>query len=72
MVFEKDKLKKLLDEREVKDQEGLQALLRDLTKEVIEALYDGELTDHLGYEKHQQGGSTNGNARNGHGKKTVL
>ena len=71
MVFEKDKLKKLLDEREVKDQEGLQALLRDLTKEVIEALYDGELTDHLGYEKHQQGGSTNGNARNGRGKKTV-
>jgi len=71
VVFEKDKLKKLLDEREVKDQEGLQALLRDLTKEVIEALYDGELTDHLGYEKHQQGGSTNGNARNGRGKKTV-
>ena len=39
MVFEKDKLKKLLDEREVKDQEGLQALLRDLTKEVIEAVF---------------------------------
>ena len=51
MVFDKDKLKELIDERQVKDQEGLQALLRDLTKEVIDALYDGELTDHLGYEK---------------------
>ena len=71
MVFDKDKLKKILDERKVKDQEGLQALLRDLTKEVIEALYDGELTDHLGYAKHQQGGSTDGNTRNGRGKKTV-
>ena len=71
MVFDKDKLKEILDEREVKDREGLQALLRDLTKEVIEALYEGELTDHLGYEKHQQGGSPDGNTRNGRGKKTV-
>lgn len=71
MVFDKDKLKKILDERKVTDQEGLQTLLRDLTKEVVEALYDGELTDHLGYEKHQQNGSTDGNTRNGRGKKTV-
>jgi transposase-like protein len=71
VVFDKDNLKKLIEEREVKDQEGLQALLRDLTKEVIDALYDGELTEHLGYEKHQQNGSEDGNARNGKGKKTV-
>ena len=71
MVFDKDKLKEILDEREVKDQESLQALLRDLTKEVIEALYEGELTDHLGYKKREQGGSADGNTRNGRGKKTV-
>jgi putative transposase len=71
VVFDKDKLKQILDEREVKDQAGLQALLRDLTKEVIEALYEGEMTDHLGYEKLHQGGSTDGNARNSRGKKTV-
>ena len=71
MVFDKDKLKELLDTRQVKNQEDLQALLRDLTKEVIDALYEGELTGHLGYEKHQQGGSTDGNSRNGKGKKTV-
>jgi putative transposase len=71
VVFDKDDLKKLLAERGIKDQEGLQSLLRDLTKEVIDSLYEGELTHHLGYEKHQQGGSTDGNARNGKGKKTV-
>jgi transposase-like protein len=46
-------------------------LLRDLTKEVIDALYEGELTEHLGYEKHEQGRSQDGNSRNGKGKKTV-
>jgi len=71
VLFEKDKLKKLLDERELKYEKGPQTLLPDLIKKVMEALYDGELTDHLGYEKHQQGGSADGNARNGRGRKTV-
>jgi transposase-like protein len=60
-----------LDEREGKDQEGSQSLLRDLTKEVIEALYEGELTDNLGYENHKQGRNSDGIVRNGRGKKTV-
>lgn len=71
MVFDKDKLKELIDERQVKSQEDLQALMRVLTKEVIDALYEGELTEHLGYEKHEQGKSTDGNTRNGKGTKTV-
>ena len=71
MVFDKERLKMLLDEREVKDQQGLQDLLRDLTKEVIDTLYEGELTEHLGYQKHEQGRSEDGNSRNGKGKKTV-
>ena len=53
MVFDKDKLKELIEQRQVKNQEDLQALMRDLTKEVIDALYEGELTEHLGYEKHR-------------------
>jgi putative transposase len=71
VVFDKDNLKKLIDERKVTDQESPQSLLRDLTKEVIDALYDGEITDHLGYEKHEQHGGDDGNSRNGKGKKTV-
>lgn len=60
MALDKDNLKKLIEEHQVTDQESLQALLRELTKEVIDALYDGELTAHLGYEKHEQGGSSDG------------
>lgn len=71
MALDKDNLKRFIEEHQVTDQESLQALLRELTKEVIDALYDGELTDHLGYEKHEQGGGSDGNARNGKGKKTV-
>ena len=70
-MFDKEELRKVLDERKVRDQQGLQDLLRELTKEVIDTLYEGELTDHLGYEKHEQGGSADGNSRNGKGMKTV-
>jgi len=69
--FDREQLTKLIQDRAVKNTEDLQELLRDLTKEVIETLYDGELTDHLGYDKHEQNGSSDGNYRNGKGKKKV-
>ena len=71
MFFDRDELQKILKEKNLKGQDGLQEVLRDLTKEVIEALYDGELTDHLGYPKHEQNGNQNGNTRNGKSKKSV-
>lgn len=71
MFFDKDELQKLLKDKNLKGQDGLQEVLRDLTKEVIEALYDGELTDHLGYPRHEQNGNQNGNTRNGKSKKSV-
>jgi putative transposase len=47
-------------------------LLQQLTKRVIEAAMDGEITDHLGYEKHDPAGKDGGNSRNGARAKTVL
>lgn len=38
MVFDREKLKGFLKEQQVSDTEGLQALLRHMTKEVIETL----------------------------------
>ena len=71
-MFDKEKLNQLLKEKGVKSTEDLQELLRDMTKEVIDALYEGEMTDHLGYEKHERVVDTGEkNARNGKGKKTV-
>src|SRR3712207_562736 len=57
--------------------EGLQltgegGLLQQLTKRVLEAALDGEITDHLGYDKHDPVGKNGGNSRNGARAKTVL
>ena len=51
---------------------GEGGLLQQLTKRVIEAALDGEITDHLGYEKHDPAGKDGGNSRNGARAKTVL
>ena len=47
-------------------------LLGRLTKMVIEGALEGELDDHLGYEKNDPAGRDGGNSRNGHRAKTVL
>lgn len=57
--------------------EGLQlagegGLLQKLTKLVMESALDGELDDHLGYDKHDPAGRNGGNSRNGRRSKTVL
>ena len=46
-------------------------LLDELTKRVMERALEGELTDHLGYEKHATEGRDGGNSRNGHTRKRV-
>lgn len=51
---------------------GSDGLLGQLTKRVVESALEGELDDHLGYDRHQRGGGVDGNARNGKRAKTVL
>ena len=51
---------------------GEGGLLGKLTKMVIEGALEGELDDHLGYEKNDPAGRNGGNSRNGHRLKTVL
>jgi hypothetical protein len=38
----------------------------------LESALEGEITDHVGYEKHNPAGKNNGNSRNGTRAKTVL
>lgn len=52
--------------------DGEGGLLAELTRLVVESALEGEITDHLGYDKHTKGGSEDGNARNGKRPKTVL
>jgi transposase-like protein len=51
---------------------GEGGLLGKLTKMVVEGALEGELDDHLGYEKNDPAGRNGGNSRNGHRSKTVL
>ena len=51
---------------------GPDGLLKQLTKTVIETALNEELTEHLGYEKHDPAGAGTGNIRNGTRAKTVL
>lgn len=51
---------------------GPQGLLQALTKTVIETALDEEMSDHLGYDKHDTAGRGSGNSRNGTRVKTVL
>jgi transposase-like protein len=47
-------------------------LLKQLTKTVLETSLNEEMTEHLGYEKHDPAGAGTGNIRNGTRSKTVL
>ncbi|GAB4102982.1 IS256-like element IS1554 family transposase [Micromonospora taraxaci] len=51
---------------------GPDGLLRQLTKTVLETALNEEMTEHLGYEKHESAGVESGNVRNGTRAKTVL
>ena len=51
---------------------GEGGVLQQLTKRLLEAALDGEITDHLGYGKHDPAGRDGGNSRNGSRAKTVL
>lgn len=51
---------------------GPDGLLKQLTKTVLETALNEEMTEHLGYEKHDQAGVGSGNIRNGTRSKTVL
>src|SRR3954454_11029839 len=51
---------------------GPDGLLKQLTKTVLETSLNEEMTEHLGYEKHDPAGAGTGNIRNGTRSKTVL
>ena len=74
----------VLDEQSVAEQLVAQArakgidlvgpggLLNQLTKRVFEAALEEEMSEHLGYDKHDPVGRNHGNSRNGVRAKTVL
>jgi putative transposase len=61
----------LKDYKSPDDMFGDDGLLQQLTKAVVERALQGELTHHLGYEKHDPAGKNTGNSRNGKSPKTI-
>lgn len=70
--FDKESLDKLVGSCNGKaDIFGENGLIKTLVKAVLEKALEGEMTEHLGYEKHDPKGNNTGNSRNGYSKKTV-
>lgn len=61
----------MLKAKGVKTLEDFNAFMREISKDVVETLLEGELTDHLGYEKHDRRAKTTENARNGFSPKSA-
>lgn len=59
----------LADYKRPEDIVGENGLLKQLTKAILERALAAELTEHLGYEKHDPVGYKSGNARNGKSRK---
>ena len=64
-------LDRLLEGKRPEEVVGSGGLLEDLTKRLLERALEGELSDHLGYEKHDAQGRNGGNSRNGRTRKRV-
>lgn len=61
----------LKDYKSPDDMFGDDGLLQQLTKAVVERALQGEMSHHLGYEKHDPAGKNSGNSRNGKSSKTI-
>jgi putative transposase len=72
---EKSKLDAALDElltgKTAEEMVGPGGVLKQLTKALLERAMGAELSNHLGYEKHDSIGRGSGNNRNGKSRKTV-
>lgn len=71
-----EKFDEMLDEA-LKEQKGpvneasLTSVMKQLMKRTVERMMQGELTHHLGYDKHDSAGRGTGNSRNGTSTKTI-
>jgi putative transposase len=72
MAIDKELIDKLLkDYKKPEDLVGENGLLKELTKRLLERAMSAEMTEHVGYEKHDATGDNTGNSRNGTSAKTL-
>jgi putative transposase len=61
----------LKDYKKPADLIGENGLLKQLTKQLLERAMAAEMTEHVGYDKHDAAGHNSGNSRNGKSAKTI-
>src|SRR6266699_3639159 len=72
MAIDKTLIDQLLaDYKKPEDIIGENGMLKQLTKAILERALQAELTEHLGFEKHDPVGHHSGNSRNGSGRKAL-
>ncbi|MFW6030880.1 MAG: IS256 family transposase, partial [Halanaerobiales bacterium] len=54
-----------------KSVEDIQETLKGLFKDTLQEIFEAEMDEHLGYEKHNTQGNNTGNSRNGYSEKTI-
>jgi len=53
-MFKREELEKILREKKIKSLDDFNGFMKEISKEVLEALFEGEITDFLGYEKYDE------------------
>jgi putative transposase len=72
MAIDNELIDKLLkDYKKPEDLIGENGLLKQLTKRLLERAMSAEMTEHVGYEKHDAIGNNSGNSRNGTSSKKI-
>jgi len=71
MTLDNEFIDKLLKGKKPEEIIGENGLLQQLTKQLLERAMAAELTEHVGYEKHEATGNNSGNSRNGKSAKTL-
>jgi putative transposase len=72
MAIDTEMIDKLLvDYKRPEQIVGENGLLKQLTKAILERAMQAEMTEHLGYERHDPVGYNSGNSRNGKSRKKI-
>ena len=70
MQNERQKLVKELA-KECTTVDDIHEKIRDLFKDTLQEIFEAEMEEHLGYQKHDNAGDNSSNSRNGYSKKTI-
>ncbi len=71
MLVNKEEIIKLFKEGKIKDSKDLGEVMRGVMKDIIEAIYQAELTEFLGYSAYDKSNKHTKNSRNGYTSKQV-